>query len=188
MKKNSKDITRRSFVGTTGAVAAGLTLIPGSLLTAGKGIASDEKWWEKEPLRIVELEEGYDFPEKFELLKDLGANMEHAARFTDTSPGTSFLDAHNLFGGKKVNFGSLKDYLSEAHSRNIKVVIYYNVHAIEIAYARQHSDWQQIKDDGKPIEDVYSVDSSFCINSPWREEVFQTLRKLATYGIDGKFS
>ena len=39
------------------------------------------KWWEKEPLRIVELEEGYEFNEKFEFLKDLGANMEHVTNY-----------------------------------------------------------------------------------------------------------
>jgi hypothetical protein len=193
MKRNAKIINRRTFVGTTGTVAAGLTMLPGSFLIAPGKMTSDdnfkisEKWWDKEPLRIVELEEGFEFDEKFEILKDLGANMEHVTRFTDTSPGTSFLDAHNLFGGKKVNFDSLKDYLSAANKNKIKVIIYYNVHAIEISYARKHRDWQQMKDDGKPIEDVYSVDSSFCINSPWREEVFQTMRKLASYEIDGVF-
>jgi len=30
MKQNSKNINRRSFVGKTGAIAAGLTLLPGS--------------------------------------------------------------------------------------------------------------------------------------------------------------
>jgi hypothetical protein len=203
MKKNLKKFNRRSFVSTTGIIATGMTLLPGSLLitnsgdeTSGTlGSTSDDdknsirkdKWWEKEPLRIVELEEGYEFGEKFALLKDLGANMEHLTRFTDTSPGTSFLDAHNLFSGRKINFDSLKDYLLEAHTNNIRVIIYYNVHAIEISYSRRHRDWQQIKDDGKPIEDVYNVDSSFCINSPWREEVFQTLRKLSSYEIDGIF-
>jgi hypothetical protein len=197
MKKDTKNINRRSFVGTTGTVAAGLTMLPVSSLLDRESLSGAfnpdpntitlEKWWEKEPLRIVELEEGYEFGEKFELLKDLGANMEHLTRFTETSPGTSFLDAHNLFGGKKINFSSLNAYLLEAHRSNIKVVIYYNVHAIEISYARRHREWQQIKDDGNPIEDVYSVDSSFCINSPWREEVFQTLRKLASFQIDGIF-
>lgn len=197
MKKNLKSISRRSFVGITGATAAGITLLPASVFIrleseeyTGKSPSSQipvGKWWEKEPLRIIEFEDGYEFSEKFGLLKELGANMEHATRFTGTSPGTSFLDAHNLFGGRKVTFDSLKEYLTEAHKKEIKVVIYYNVHAIEINYARQHRDWQQIKDDGKPIEDVYSVDSSFCINSPWREEVFETLGKMASFGIDGVF-
>ncbi len=212
MKENNRNINRRSFVGKTGQLAAGFRLLPASVLIdhsftpfaghrSGKDLLKGEdlnkhdsgnvipglKWWEMEPLRIVELEEGFGFREKSELLKGLGANMEHLTRFTDTSPGTSFLDAHNLFKGTKVNFTTLKQYLTEVHRNNIRVVIYYNVHAIEIKYARSHPEWQQIQDDGKPIEKVYSVDSSFCINSPWREEVFGTLRKLAAYEIDGVF-
>jgi len=33
MKENSKNITRRSFIGRTGAVAAGLTILPGSVIS-----------------------------------------------------------------------------------------------------------------------------------------------------------
>lgn len=202
MRKKPGNMNRRSFLETTGTVAAGFTMLPASFITDHNSVSSGSKsitvpgieiktlennWWNKEPLRIVELEQGYEYSEKAELLEDLGANMEHLTRFTDTSPGTSFLDAHNLFGGKKVDLNSLDDYLKKAHSRNIKVVIYYNVHAIEISYARKYHQWQQLMEDGKPIENVYIVDSSFCINSPWREEVFQTLRKLAEYKIDGIF-
>lgn len=202
MKKNSKGINRRSFIGTTAAAAAGWTILPGSVINgftskfhddklntnaAGASKLPNEKWWEKEPLRIVELEEGYEFEKRATLLNELGANMEHLARFIDTSPGTSFLYNHHLFPGKNVDFDSLKNYLSEAHKKNIKVIIYYNVHAIASSYAHQHPEWQQIQDNGKSIEHVYGIDSSFCINSPWREEVFATLKKIASYKIDGVF-
>ncbi|MEO6187911.1 MAG: hypothetical protein ABIO82_06565 [Ginsengibacter sp.] len=33
MKKNSKNINRRSFIGTTGTVAAGWTILPGSFIS-----------------------------------------------------------------------------------------------------------------------------------------------------------
>ena len=33
MKENSKNITRRTFLGTTGAVAAGLTILPSSVVS-----------------------------------------------------------------------------------------------------------------------------------------------------------
>jgi len=184
MKNIPRRINRRAFIGTTGAAATGLTLIPGSLILYP---LQQDNWWEKEPLRIVELEQGFEYGEKADLLKDLAANMEHVVRFTETSPGTSFIDEHNLFTGAKINFSTLQEYINEIHKRGIKVVIYYNVHAIVSSYALQHPEWQQIKDDGKPIDNVYSVDSSFCINSPWREEVFQTVRKLAGYEIDGIF-
>jgi hypothetical protein len=202
MKKDPKNMNRRSFIGTAGTVTAGWVVLPGAFIDGlshkasgnklningiGAGKFPKEKWWEKGPLRIVELEEGYEFREKAALLNDLGANMEHLTTFIDTSPGTSFLYNHNLFTGKAVDFDSLREYLREAHKKNIKVVIYYNVHAIASSYAHRHPEWQQIQVDGKPIEHVYRIDSSFCINSPWREEVFGTLKKLATYGIDGVF-
>lgn len=200
MKKDRPNMDRRSFIGTTGTVAAGWTLLPGISFikepenvladqpkTNNTGALPEERWWEKAPLRIVEFEEGYEFEEKAALLSNLGANMEHLTTFTDTSPGTSFLSNHDLFTGKEVNFDSLKDYLLEVHKKDIKVIIYYNVHAIASSYAHRHPEWQQIQDNGDPVEHVYGIDSSFCINSPWREEVFSTLRRLASYNIDGVF-
>jgi len=43
MKENSKDMTRRSFIGTTGAVAAGFTILPSSVISGlGKRAPSDK--------------------------------------------------------------------------------------------------------------------------------------------------
>ncbi|HOX76217.1 MAG TPA: twin-arginine translocation signal domain-containing protein, partial [Bacteroidales bacterium] len=43
MKEESKNITRRSFIGTTGAVAAGLTILPGSVISGmGRRAPSDK--------------------------------------------------------------------------------------------------------------------------------------------------
>jgi hypothetical protein len=43
MKKNSKNITRRSFIGTSGAVAAGLTILPSSVISGmGRKAPSDK--------------------------------------------------------------------------------------------------------------------------------------------------
>ncbi len=43
MKENSKQITRRSFIGTTGAVAAGFTILPSSVISGlGKRAPSDK--------------------------------------------------------------------------------------------------------------------------------------------------
>ncbi|HBE43532.1 MAG TPA: hypothetical protein DDW27_20510 [Bacteroidales bacterium] len=64
MKYLSQRINRRRFPGTTGAAAAGLTLIPGSLILYD---GNQDKWWEKEPLRIVELEQGFEYGEKADL-------------------------------------------------------------------------------------------------------------------------
>ena len=43
MKENSKDMTRRSFIGTTGAVAAVFTILPSSVISGlGKKAPSDK--------------------------------------------------------------------------------------------------------------------------------------------------
>jgi hypothetical protein len=43
MKEDSKNMTRRSFIGTTGAVAAGFTILPSSVISGlGKRAPSDK--------------------------------------------------------------------------------------------------------------------------------------------------
>ncbi|TAN16464.1 MAG: hypothetical protein EPN37_08255 [Chitinophagaceae bacterium] len=202
MGKRTENINRRSFIQTTGTVAAGWVILRAPLIkgTSQKSLehetnistptmkgSSNRNWWEKGPLRIVEMEEGYPVKTKVRLLEEVGANMEHLTTFSGTSPGTNFNFDHHLFSGKGVDLLSLNDYCNEMHKGGIKVVIYYNVHAINSSYANQHPDWQQIQGNGKPIEHLYEINSSFCINSPWREEVFRYLRKLANYKIDGIF-
>lgn len=206
IKNKQNPLDRRTFIRSAGSWATGVAFLPGYLLTSNgnqtniltpiknrwtdlyEGLGTEPtNWWEQEPLRIVEMQNGFEFSEKSEILSDLGANMEHLVRFNDTSPGTAFLLNHGLFPGKSVDFSSLEAYLNETAKKNLRVVIYYNVHAIETSYAIQHPQWQQVMDNGEPIKAVYGIDSSFCINSPWREEVFRTLRRLASYKIAGVF-
>jgi hypothetical protein len=58
-----------------------------------------QRWWEEGPLRIIELEEGYPFGRKMQLLRELEANAEHLTRFADPSifPGVAFIDDRELF-------------------------------------------------------------------------------------------
>lgn len=67
MKNIPRRINRRTFIGTTGTAATGLTLIPGSLILYP---LQQDNWWEKEPLRIVELEQGFEYGEKADQLSD----------------------------------------------------------------------------------------------------------------------
>ena len=43
MKENSKNLTRRSFIGRTGAVAAGLTIVPGSVISGMGHMSPNDK-------------------------------------------------------------------------------------------------------------------------------------------------
>ncbi len=156
------------------------------------------RWWEKEPLRIVEICDGIDFgvitlKKQAEEIKRLGGNAQHFHCML-VSAGEHDTGGLNEMGfffktklAKKNNPDRLKAYLPLAHKRGIRVIIYFNVHWYSQKFGKEHADWLQIKEDGKPIDNVYTTGTSFCINSGYREWVFQLLRDLCDYDIDGIF-
>ncbi|HRR96379.1 MAG TPA: beta-galactosidase trimerization domain-containing protein [Candidatus Ratteibacteria bacterium] len=143
------------------------------------------EWWKKEPLRVIEIAHGYEINEKMKVLKELNANMEHLTRYnaSELFPSEEF----SLHSGILLKPDDFDKYLKEAHTIGVKVVFYYNVHAVNIQYAKKRPDWQQICEDGKAIDNVYETYSSFCVNSGWRNEVFEMLKKICKFGFDGIF-
>lgn len=101
---------------TTGTASAGLMILPGSFIIQP---GNKEYWWKKEPLRIVEPEQGFEYGEKADLLKEPGASKEQVVRFTKTFPGTSFIDEHNLFTGARITSGTLERCISEVIKTSI---------------------------------------------------------------------
>lgn len=155
-------------------------------------------WWTKEPLRIVEICDAMDIgavplAREAEAVARLGGNvqhfhcMDHAARGGDSAG----LNDRRLFFetrvAKQKNPDRLKMYLPLAHRKGIRVVVYFNVHWYSRQFGEEHPDWRQIKHDGRPMDDVYTTGTSLCVNGPWREWVFQVLRDLCKYEIDGIF-
>jgi hypothetical protein len=151
------------------------------------------QWWEKEPLRILDLTTSMsrvDFREPAEVAARkaaLGYNAEHL----DIMAMAGGLDDQGFYFvskvAGKVNRDYLRQYLEEAHKRGIRVMIYFNVHWYTMAFGAKHPDWQQIRENGKPLDKVYDTGTDFCVNSGWREWCFQVLRDLAAYPIDGIF-
>ena len=169
-----------------------LRLLAGLLLLLPRLFAA-EHWWEKEPLRIIDLSTamgGVDFlppakaaeqkaklgfhAEHLEILRIPGG-MDDGHFFLSTSPAPSPRPDY------------LRPYIAEARKRGIRVLIYFNVHWYSKAFGHKHPDWLQINENGKPVDDVYRTGTSFCVNSPWRKWCFQLLRDLAAYGVDGVF-
>ncbi|HIE44396.1 MAG TPA: hypothetical protein EYP78_06355, partial [Candidatus Omnitrophica bacterium] len=150
-------------------------------------------WWEKEPLRIFEIAEAFvdlgtkDAIRTAEDIDKVGANAQHMHCMMQAGG----LDDRKLFFdtsiAKAVKRDYLKEYLPEAHQRGIKVIVYFNVHWYTKEFGKEHPDWLQIKEDSHPIDDVYTTGTSFCVNSRWREWVFQIIRDLGKYDIDGIF-
>ncbi len=163
------------------------------LLAATAALYGQTQWWEREPLRIIDLETSmhkidYRDPAEVAARKaELGFNAEHFEVMG--MPGG--LDDQNFYfqssTAGKVNPDYMKRYVPEAHKRGIRVFVYFNVHWHRTVFTDQHPDWRQMRSNGKPLDGVYQTGSDFCVNTKYREWVFQILKDLAAYGIDGIF-
>ena len=183
-------LTRRTFL------ASAALLIPTCAQTCvpASARADSGNWWEQEPLRIIDLVTAYGqiaWRPAAELARQkaaLGYNAEHLHVMNFTTVG---LDDQGFFfrtkQAAKQNPDFLGQYLPEAHKNGLRVFIYFNVHAYSIPFGEKHPDWRQIREDGSPLTGVYETATSLCINSPYREWVFQIDRDLCAYPIDGIF-
>lgn len=102
------------------------------------------------------------------------------------------LDDQEFFFSSKVagkkNEDYLAKYLPEAKKNGLRTIVYFNVHWFKRSFGEKHPDWLQLDENGNGNQIMYSQPSSrFCPNSPWREWVFQVLRDLCAYPIDGIF-
>jgi hypothetical protein len=193
-----RHVTRRHFLASasllipsiaqTRALASPQLQIPASVpVQAGK-------WWDQEPLRIVDLVTAFGqitWRPAAALAQQKAAqgyNAEHLHVMQFTGAG---LDDRGFFFQTKLagkqNLDFLGWYLPEAHKQGLHVFIYFNVHAYSMPFGEAHSDWRQIREDGTPLTGVYETATSFCYNSPYREWVLQIDRDLCAYPIDGIF-
>jgi len=154
-------------------------------------------WWEKEPLRIVEFSSSSFCSEEIsrsalskeaETVRKLGGNAQH---FQCVGSSAGWDDKRFFFEtrvAKVKNPDRLKAYLPLAHKRGIRVIVYFNCHWYNKEFGKEHPNWLQIKEDGKPVDNLYGTGTRFCINNPhFRQWVFQILRDLLKYEIDGIF-
>jgi len=153
-------------------------------------------WWEKEPLRIIEIVDCFDLrrlsPEEIaKTVRKLGGNVQHFHCMELSKGYGSGLDDRSLYFKTSVSSTQNPDKLAEcipyARKYRIRVVVYFNVHWYTPDFGKKCPDWVQIKENHQPIDDVYGTGTSFCINSPYREWVFQILKDLCKYEIDGIF-
>jgi hypothetical protein len=164
----------------------------GALAIAGL-LCAEQPWWERESLHIIDLTTSmsridYRDPARLAQEKaDLGYNAEHL----EVMALPAGLDDRGFFFKSKLAAVPHADYLgryiSEAKKRGIRVLIYFDVHYYTMRFATEHPDWREIRQNGKPLDGVYDTGASFCVNTPWREWVFQVVRDLADYPIDGIF-
>ena len=163
-----------------------VALLPASSRTA------PAHWWEQDISRVVSVSTGYAGPDKFDpaaMAARKAALGFNAERLTIMSRRAGMDDQGFCFitsAAGKTNEDYLRRYLPEAKKRGLRVVIHFDVHHYNKQFAAQHPDWMQRNEDGsKPT--IYDTGLSPCMNSPYRDWVFQVLRDLAAYPIDGVF-
>jgi hypothetical protein len=175
----------------SGSLLLGIGLVAG---IAGfiSPCSAAEQWWEQKPLRIIDLVTSFGRAEDQPAVKqaDLKADQFYNAEHLEVMELNAGLDDRGFFfktsvAPSKNDF--LAGYLPEAKRRGLRVLIYFNVHWYKKDFGKQHADWLQIREDGRPIDGVYQTGTDFCVNSPWRDWVFQIVRDLTAYPIDGIF-
>lgn len=162
-------------------------------LTALSSLPAQTPWWDREPLRIIDLTTSISRIDQTDpaALAARKAALGYSAEHLEVMGMPAGLDDRHFYFKSQVttqvNPDFLRAYMPEAHKHGIRVFIYFNVHWYKMAFAQEHPDWRQIREDGKPLDGVYDTGADFCVNTPWREWCFQVLRDLAAYGIDGVF-
>ncbi len=81
----------------------------------------------------------------------------------------------------------LAAYLEKSRAAGFRTIVYFNVHAVKPEFGADRPDWRQVRFDGRPLDDIYGIETSFCVNSPWRDWVRDVCLDLCRYPIDGIF-
>jgi hypothetical protein len=142
-----------------------------------------DKGWIHEPMRIIALQnEGSvynpalldDYDTTLDFWKQNGFNVEQCKHVIG-----------RLYDPDK-HHDVLKEYAQKAAERNIKLILYYNVHVIIRAVGEEHPDWIAVDKEQHPII-RYEIDYGVCINSSWREYILRGLSSLKDIPLGGIF-
>ena len=158
-------------------------IVGGALVSVAHGAAPGH-WWEQGVSRLVSVSVGFAGPDKFdptEMAARKAALGFDAERLTVNGRWKGMDDTRFYFvtsAGSKTNENYLRRYLPEAKKRGLRVAIHFDVHHYNADFAGQHPDWMQRNENGS-IPKIYDTGLGPCINSPFRDWVFQVLRDLA---------
>jgi hypothetical protein len=155
---------------------------------------SKPKHWWNEPLRVLDLVycpqvAELDYEELGRRCQEFHANVIHFQFHRETRGG---FDPDEVYCRNRVATRQNRDVLAEflpiAKKIGVRVVLYVNGHWFTRKFVDQHPDWAVIKEDGERMNYLYGDDdSTFCINSPWREWMHGRIEDLCAYDIDGLF-
>ncbi|MBI4027781.1 MAG: beta-galactosidase trimerization domain-containing protein [Verrucomicrobia bacterium] len=159
-----------------------------------------ERWWENEPLLIYETclytLAGFSCGSGWQDTADPACEVDVIQRsHAMQTHGVSFIEGH--LSNQRCYFKSdqfhengrdyLADYLKLSRPAGYRTIVYFNTHAIKPAFGNEYPAWKQVRRDGSTIEDLYGVETAFCVNSPWRDWVRAVCLDLCKYPVNGIF-
>lgn len=160
------------------------------------------KWWEK-PVRMMRQDYISDLLRmKDSNLDDLARskkedwhiNCEWVIATPGIAPGLGYQATFNDPKCEKFaplgDWDMIREYLPYARKYGIHVLAYTDMHWFAFDFADKHTDWEQRLEDGQAygrVHPLYGTGSTFCINSPWRDWAYDTIRACMRTGIDGVF-
>lgn len=163
-------------------------------------IAGTPGWWEKEPLLIYEVimftMPGYSVFSNWQQNADPAVEAGpvaavHALQTHQTSVITGHLTNRFCYFKSPHFIENRRDYLAayldKSRAAGFRTIVYFNVHAVKPEFGADRPEWRQVRFDGTPLDDIYGVETSFCVNSPWRDWVRDVCLDLCKYPIDGIF-
>jgi len=151
---------------------------------------NEQQWWQ-EPIRVLDIAnnsqiEQFDAEDFGKVCKEFHANVVH---FQCHREGGGFRP-DRIFANSRVATKENRDILSEfipvAKRYGIRIILYLNGHWFSQSFVDQNPDWWVIREDGTRINNLYGEDdSTFCINSPFREWMKTRIEDFCKYQIDG---
>jgi hypothetical protein len=137
------------------------------------------KWYEK-PLRISALQCNYekDTYSVIDKWSDMGFNAEQLFH--------PMADNYSAIYDAAKHKDILKQYISKAHSKGIKIILYLNVHVLGPSLDDKKEIWSQRNQKGEIVR-LYGTYPSICLNSSWKEYFLKVLTDLSEIDIDGIF-
>lgn len=136
--------------------------------------------WYKQPMRIAALQCNFneDNMEVIDKWVNMGFNVEQLFHITADNYSSIYKPKEH----KKI----LTEYVKKAHEKNLKIILYLNVHILGPSVEHNKAIWSQ-RDQNDSIIYMYETYPTICLNSSWKDYFFTVLDSLKAIDIDGIF-
>ncbi len=137
--------------------------------------------WFKQQMRIAALQCNFEGGKTLQVIDkwlDAGFNVEQLFH--------PMAESYSAIFDPALHADILKRYLADARAKNLRIILYQNVHILSGSQNHKADQWAVRNAQGQYTK-LYGTYYSGCVNSPWREYFFNVLKELQSYDFDGLF-